>query len=201
MYTGTRPSRKLRTSRVDDSRWSPAPRQIAGFTHTSGSPCAATRIASTSASCTEFTYGIPSRAAVNSCVSTAAFPFAAGPMAAALDVYTTRSTSARRHSSMTSFVPPTLTSNSSSASDGRTDVTPAQWNTRVTPFSARRTERRSHTSSFTRRQSRSAIGGVGRAVLHPERHVVPALGEQARDVRPDEAGCSGYEHAGQGGRV
>jgi hypothetical protein len=29
---------------------------------------------------------MPSRAAVNSCVSTAALPFAAGPIAAALDV-------------------------------------------------------------------------------------------------------------------
>ena len=64
----------------------PGARHIAGLTHTSGSPCAAIRIASTSASCTEFTYGMPSRAAVKSCVSVAALPFAAGPIAAALEV-------------------------------------------------------------------------------------------------------------------
>ena len=81
-----RPSRKLRTIRVELSRWSPAPKQTAGLTHTSGSPCAATRSASTSASCTELTYGIPSRAAVKSCVSSAVLPSRAGPTAAALEV-------------------------------------------------------------------------------------------------------------------
>ena len=43
-------------------------------------------MASTSASCTEFTYGMPSRPAVNSCVSSAVPPGGAGPTAAALDV-------------------------------------------------------------------------------------------------------------------
>ena len=52
---------------------------MVGFTHTSGSPRAATRIASTSASCTEFTYGIPSRPAVKSWVSSAVPPGSAGP--------------------------------------------------------------------------------------------------------------------------
>ena len=110
---------------------------------------------------------MPSRPAVNSCVSVAALPLAAGPTAAALEVYTTRSTSARRHSSITSFVPRTFTSKSSSASAGRTDVTPAQWNTRDTSLSARRTERRSRTSSFTRRQSRSAIAVSGEPSCTP----------------------------------
>ena len=41
------------------------------FTQTTGRPCAASRSASTSASCLEFTYGIPSRPAVNSWVSSA----------------------------------------------------------------------------------------------------------------------------------
>ena len=59
---------------------------MAGFTHTSGSPWAATRIASTSASWTEFTYGMPSRPAVNSCASSAVLPCAAGPTTAALEV-------------------------------------------------------------------------------------------------------------------
>ena len=140
---------------------------------------------------------MPSFAAVNSCVSVAALPSAAGPTAAALEVYTTRSTSALRLSSITSFVPPTFTSKRRASSAGRTDVTPAQWNTRSTPFSARRTERRSRTSSFTRGLSRSAIASVGRALLHAEPHVVPALHEQPGHVRPDEAGGSGDEGRGQ----
>ena len=54
-YTGTRPSRKLRTSRVEVTWVSPGPNTPAGFTHTSGNPAAASRIAWPSASCTEAT--------------------------------------------------------------------------------------------------------------------------------------------------
>ena len=54
-YIGTRPSRKLRTMRVEVTWTSPEPKVAAGFTHTSGSPRAASRMASTSASWTEFT--------------------------------------------------------------------------------------------------------------------------------------------------
>src|SRR4051794_34586568 len=110
---------------------------------------------------------MPSRAAVYGCFSVATLPSAAGPTAAALDVYTTRSTPTRRHSSITIRVPPTFTSNTSSASSGRTDVTPAQWNTRETPRRARLTERRSRTSSFPRRQSRSAITVSGERSCTP----------------------------------
>jgi hypothetical protein len=47
---------------------------------------------------------------------------------------------------MTTLVPPTLTAKTRSASAGRMEVTPAAWNTRATPLSARRTARRSRTS-------------------------------------------------------
>ena len=155
-------------------------------------------MASTSASCTEFTYGMPSRAAVKSCVSVAALPSSAGPTAAALELYTTRSTSARRHSSITILVPRTFTSNSSSASPGRTEVTPAQWNTRETPLSARRTERLSRTSSFTRLWSRPAIAESGEPSCDAQGEVVSALVEHAGHVGTDEAGGAGDQHAGQG---
>ncbi len=124
-YAGTRPSRKLRTSRVEVTWMSPGPRAIVGFTQTSGRPRAASLIASASRSCTEFTYGMPSPPAVNSCVSSAVAPRAAGPSAVAPDVSTTRSTSARRHSWRTVRALPTLTSNTRSASSGRTEVIPA----------------------------------------------------------------------------
>ena len=65
---------------------------------------------------------------MKSCVSSAVPPGSAGPTAAALEVYTTRSTPARRHSSITSFVPPTFTRKTRSVSAGRTEVTPAQYN-------------------------------------------------------------------------
>ena len=127
VYTGTRPSMKLRTRRVE-ARWvSPAPKQAAGLTHTSGRPRAASRSASISASCTEFTYGIPSRPALNSWFSSAVLPHSAGPTAAALEVSTTRSTSARRLSSSTVLVPRTFTSNRQlGVLLARTEVSPAQ---------------------------------------------------------------------------
>jgi hypothetical protein len=42
---------------------------------------------------------------------------------------------------------------------------------------------------------------VRRAVLHPERHVVSALGQKPGHVRSDEAGGAGYEDVWQGRRV
>src|ERR687892_1372957 len=104
---------------------------------------------------------MPRPPAVKSCVSSAVLPGCAGPTTAALEVYTTRSTPARRHSDITSLVPPTFTSNRRSESSGRTEVRPAQWNTRSTPRSARRTERRSSTLHLTRFRSRSAIAASG----------------------------------------
>ena len=82
-----------------------------------------------------------------------------------------------------------------SASPGRTEVTPAQWKTRSTPLSARRTERRSLTSSRTRSQSSSVDGVVGRAVAHAEHDLVAALDRKAGDVRADEPGRAGDDYA------
>ena len=93
--------------------------------------------------------------------------------AAALDVYTTRSTPARRHSCMSSFVPPTLTSKTRSESAGRTEVTPPQWKTRSTPPRARRSERRSRSSRRTRSASRSAIASSGESRSTPSRSSSP----------------------------
>ena len=117
-------------------------------------------MASPSASCTELTYGMRSSAPVYSCDSSPAPPHGAGPRAAALETNRTRSTSARRLSSSTIRAPPTLASNMRSASAGRIEVMPAAWNTRSTPFIARRTARRSSTSQVTSSASRSSISRV-----------------------------------------
>ena len=77
---------KRRTIDVELPYTSPSPNTTHGFTHTSGSPCAASRSASTSASCFEFTYGMPSLPAVKSWFSSARPPGSAGPIAATLDV-------------------------------------------------------------------------------------------------------------------
>ena len=45
------------------------------------------------------------------------------------------------------------------------------------------------------------MAASGERVLHPERHVVSALGEEPGDVGSDEAGRAGYEDSWQGGRV
>src|SRR3954471_20622373 len=53
------------------------------------------------------------------------------------------------HSSSSVRVPRTLTSNMRSVSAGRIETTPATWNTRSTPLSARRTAALSSTSQVT----------------------------------------------------
>ena len=134
---------------------------------------------------------------MNSWVSSAVPPGGAGPSAAALEVNTTRSTSARRHSPSTVLVPPTLTSNIRSASPSRIEVTPAAWKTRSTPFSARRTARRSVTSQRTRSQSTPSSTSTGERSRTVTRRSSPRSHQRAGEMRADEPGRSGQECLGQ----
>ena len=130
--------------------------------------------------------------------SSAAPPAGAGPTAATEEVCTTRSTSARRHSSSTVRVPWTLMWNSSSALSRRL-VVPATWNTRV--------------DAAQRPPHRAPVGDVGhdrldvevlqrlepRGRAHGHADVVAARHERARDVRADEPGRARDEGGGHRG--
>ena len=189
-YAGIRRCRKRRTSSVEERWTSPLPITCAGLTITSGSPCAAIRSASFSASCLLLTYGRPKRPARNTCVSSAVAPRGAGPIAATDDVRTARSTPARSASSSTIRVPSTLTRKSVSA-PARSDVRPATWKTRVTPRSARRIDARSSDVGADLLDVEPLELLDARPGADGDAHAVAALDEQARDVRADEAGRAG----------
>ena len=72
---------------------------------------------------------------------------------------------------------------------------PAAWNTRSTPFIARRTARRSSTSQRTRSQSRSSIARCSSSA-DGQAEIVAALCQGAGDLRPDETGGPGEQRAG-----
>jgi len=97
----------------------------AGLTMTASSPRAAARSTSASASCFEFAYAIPRWAIMNGCVSSARPPFAAGPIAATEEVWTSLPTPAASASSATSLVPPTLTAKTSSRSRSSSELSAA----------------------------------------------------------------------------
>src|SRR3954467_3120694 len=99
--------------------------------------------------------------------SSAVPPGGAGPTAATDDVCTTRSTSARTHSSSTVRVPWTLMRKRSSAAIRRF-VVPATWNTRSTPRRARRTARPPPPPPPPPPPHRPAVRHVGHHGLHVE---------------------------------
>ena len=104
-----------------------------------------------------------------------------GPTAAALDVYTTRSTPARRHSSITILVPPTFTSNRRSASSAAPRSRPRSGR----PVDALERAAHRHGGRAPRasraRQSRSAMAVSGERSA-PRAQLVAALGEEPGDV-------------------
>ena len=96
-----------------------------GLTITTGSPCAARRKASSSASCLEFTYAMP-RWPISKGVVSSAAPFGfATPIAPALEVWTSRLTPASSASSKTTRAPRRLAAKTASRSALRSDVRPA----------------------------------------------------------------------------
>ena len=96
------------------------------MTITTGNPWAATRSASTSASCLELAYAIPRCPALNGWLSSAVPRALAGPIAATEDVWTTRVTPAVSASSITTRVPFTFTSKTASRLPDRIEVVPAR---------------------------------------------------------------------------
>ena len=82
-------------------------------------------------------------------------------------------------------MPVTLTAKTRSAL-ARSEVTPATWKTRCTPRIARRTERAVEHVAVGELDVEAVQLVERRALAHERPHVVAALDEQARDVRPDE---------------
>ncbi len=176
-----------------------------GLTITTGSPLAAVRIATSSASCFELMYATPRRPTVNGLSSSIVSPGLAAPTALELEVRTARSTPALRASSKTFLVPSTFTSKTRIRSRVRIEVVPATWKTRPTSLIALRTESRSVTSpiarsysipssgsrllvSRTRRRSSSPRRASSLATWRPTKPVPPvtsvfAIGSHARTLR------------------
>ena len=134
---------------------------------------------------------------MKSCVSSATLPSAAGPTAAALDVYTTRSTPARRLSSITTFVPPTFTVEQA-LGVGR----PHGRHARAVEHALDSLQRAPHRAPVAHLEPDPRAVELSDRVARrepsstPSRTSSPRSTSQPGDVRPDEARGSGDECRG-----
>ena len=188
---GSRGAGSAARARSRSGRRRRVPRTWAGLTITTGSPCAATRSASRSASCLALTYGRPWRRRERPGCSSAVD-------AARRRARSPRPTRCGRRARRRPAAPPPARCacrrrwrGTAPVGVARSVVSPATWKTRSTPRSARRTARAVEDVGVDHLDVEPVEVASSASGAHGDADAVAALDQQPRDVRADEAGAAG----------